>query len=145
MKREQMYFKNMIFILVMGFISLVALVINTFFPDILLPYISIPMMVLFVVISEVISVYLKVVDKGCFYIKALVGGLSLAIIPFAAGITGDRPFYLLLLLGIVIYGAVDYIYASIVKRMSSGSTTMAAPIVNGVMLFLACQAFQGLI
>ncbi len=145
MKREQMYFKNMIFILVMGFISLVVLVINTFFPDILLPYISIPMMVLFVAISEIIAAYLKVVDRGCFYIKVLLGGISLAIIPFAAGITGDRPFYVLLLLGFVIYGCVDYIYASIVKRMASGNTTLLAPVVNGLMLFLACQAFQGLI
>lgn len=143
--REQKYIKNILFTALMALICLIVLIINTFFPDILLPYLSLPLMVLFVAISEILAFYLKLRDDGCIYISAIFGGFTLSLLPFAVGMIETKSLFLFMVVGIVTYAVVDYIYLYMIKRMKSGNSSILAPLVNGLLLFLASQGLQGLI
>lgn len=139
------YIKNILFTVMMTVICLAVLLIRTFFPDIMFPHISIPMLVLFSVIPQIVVYYLKVRDDGLWYVAAILGGLTFMILPLAAGIAGDIPFYTLLIAGTVVYAIVDFIYTSMAKRMKGGAWSVTAPAVNGLILFLASQAFMGML
>lgn len=143
MKRA--YMKNIVFTSVMLLTCLIRLVFKVFFPDILFPFISIPLMVLLASISQIISYYLGFEDDGCPYVGAVLGGLSFSLLPVAAGVEGSKSFLVLLISGVLVYGLVDLLYSSMKERMESGRTHVLAPVVNGLMLFFAFQAFMGLI
>lgn len=142
--KEHKYIKNMVFASVMAFACLFRLVMKVFFPDIMFPHISIPYMVLLVAISEIISFYLHLDDDGNFFLSSLLGGLTLFAFPLVTGIVANKSIVGLLFSSIVVYAAVSYIYEFAAKRMKSGNITILAPVVNGLMLFLASQAFQSL-
>lgn len=143
--REYSYIKSILFTALIFVICFVVLMVDTFFPDIMFPYISIPLMVLSVAVSEIIASYLKLKDDGCIFISAVLGGFSLSLLPLSAGLLGDKPFWIVLVVSIITYGCVDYIYASFEKRMKSGDGAVLAPFVNGFLLFLAFQGFQGIL
>lgn len=145
LKMTKSYFKNILFTVFMTVICLIVLVIRTFFPDIMLPHISIPMLVLFAVLPQIAVYYLKVRDDGRWYIAAVLGGLTFMVLPLAAGIAGDMHFYTLFIAGTLVYAIVDFIYTSMAKRMRGGAWSVTAPAVNGLILFLASQAFMGLL
>lgn len=139
------YFKNIVFTIELLIISLVVLLVRTFFPDIMFPHISIPMMVLFVAIAEIVVYYTKVKDDGKWYFSAILGGIAFSVLPYAAGIAGDKSFVVLFIVGTIVYGIVDFIYLWMAKRMKGGASSLTAPAVNGLILFLASQAFMGMI
>ncbi len=142
--KKMSYIKNIIFTITMLFVCLVLLIFKTFFPDILFPKFSIPIMVLLAVIPEVIVCYMKIEDDGCQIVSTILAGVVFALFPFVSG-TVNKPIWVLFIVGIVVYAIVDFIYSWSIKRMRSGEMPITAPAVNGLLLFFASQAFSGLI
>ncbi len=136
MKRDSAYTKNIIFTVVVAVVAITYLIFNTFFVDIMLPKLSLPMMVLLVAVAEIISSYLKLENTGCIFIRAILGGITFLMLELSV---------MTVLLGALVFLIVDFIYLFMESRMNSGKRTCLTPLVNGLLLYLAAQGFQGLI
>lgn len=145
--RNSKYLRNMLFTLLVGFISIVYVVINAFFPDIMLAKLSIPLIVLLLSIPEIVCYYLGKDrrDLEAFLIGALLDGITIAVIPFLANQMVSSMILPVIAIGALLSAFVDAVYLSMARRMRTGRKAAAAPVVNGLMLFLAFQCLQGIL
>lgn len=139
------YVKSIIYIVIVTIASLVALVAHSFFPDIMFPSVSIPMIVLFAALSEMLSFYLKINDDGCPFVSALFASVATVVLPLLARVDFKQSVWIVLLVSYAVYLLVDIIYSSISDRMKSGPKAIFAPAVNCLMLYLASEAFMGIL
>ena len=142
---KQRYLKSIIYIGIITIASLVALVSNSFFPDIMFPSISIPMFVLFAALAQMLAYYLKIDDEGCPFVSALFASIASVVLPLLARFDLRHSAWIMLLVSYAVYLAIDFIYSSMADRMKSGPKAILAPAVNCLLLFLASEAFMGLL
>lgn len=142
--RKNLYFINILHILVVASSCLGGILIKTFFPDMVLARVSIPLLVLLSLIPMIVEAYMASEVKRNWLVNVLLAGIAFAVLPLCAGWNSDISYTTLFVAGAAVFGITDLLYRSMVERMSSGSSGRFAPIVNGIMLFLASQCFQGL-
>lgn len=141
---SQRYLKCIIYIAIITIASLVALVSNSFFPDIMFPSISIPMLVLFAALAQMLAFYLRIDDEGCPFLSAMFASIATVTLPLLARVEFKHSIWIMFIVSYAVYVAVDFIYSSIADRMKSGPKAILAPAVNCLLLFLASEAFMGL-
>ena len=75
----------------------------------------------------------------------LLAGLTFTLLPLSAGWSAGLPLWKVFVAGTVSYGITEILYTSVLKRMASGSRAPLAPVVDGMLLWLASQCFQGML
>ena len=142
--KKNLYFVNILFIIEMGLLGLVSVLLRSFAPAMVLPHLDLPHLVLFSVIPMIFSDYMAPEMKGHSMIHILLGTMTLTALPLCAQWTIGVPVWKFLMISLGAFGMTWVIYQSIGRRMASGVSGRFAPLINGVMLFLASQCFQGL-
>lgn len=143
--KKQVYFKNILLIIEMFLLCGAVVAVRTFFPGFVLPRIGIPMLTVLSVIPMMIN---DICNIGCEEVRPvslLLAGLTFTLLPLSAGWSAGLPLWKLFVAGTVVYGVTEIVYTSILRRISTGTRVPMAPVVNGFLLWLASQCFQGML
>ncbi len=123
----------------------VAVVLRTLIPAIVLPEMDIPNIVLLSGIALLIDQLLSKNASRCYVCIPLFALVSFALLPFAAGYAQGMELVKLAVVGCVTFTATTFLYTSIKKRVASGPSTFVTPLMSVFGLYLAAQAFMGMI
>ena len=144
MKHKE-YVLNTVLAAVVGAVMLAIVLMRSFLPQIIVPKVSIPNLVLIGLIALVIEHFLAPGAKRCYICIPVFSAIAFGLLPWAAGYIAAAEIWKLALGGAVVFTAVTWLYGSICDRLSSGPAAKAAPVISAVGLYFAAQCLSGMI
>ena len=143
--KKNLYFINILLTMVTALVCLASLIVRTFLPGIPFPRPDVPLLVLMAVIPMIIEYYAVPDIQRNRIVSVILAGVTLTVLPLCAGWGTSIQFWKLFIAGAAVFGMTDILYGSICRRISSGKYKKAAPVINGLLLYLAAFCFQGLL
>ena len=143
--KNKTYFLNTILAAVLGTALLIAVLIRTFAPAVIIPSLNIPNIVLLSVLALLADHYAAPGAKRCYICVPLLSALTFGLLPWAAGFVSVMEALKLALIGGILFTLVTLLYSSIQDRLSSGPAAKAAPVLSALGLYLAFQCLSGMI
>ena len=143
--KNKTYTLNTLLAAVLSVALLVCVLVRTLAPRMILPQLDIPNMVLISLAALVLDHYIAPGAKRCYICIPLFAAVTFGLLPFAACFVGLWEALKLALAGGIVFTVVTLLYSTIQDRLSSGPAAKAAPILSAVGLYLAFQAFAGMI
>ena len=142
--KNKSYILNTVLAGVVGAALLIAVLVRTFAPMIIIPALDIPNMVALSLAALVIDHYVDRGAKRCWICVAVFSAVTFALLPFAAGFVVMSYALKLGLFGGVVFTVTTLLFDSVSDRLSSGPSCKAAPVLSAVGLYLASQCFMGM-
>lgn len=143
--KNKSYTLNILLAIVLGLACLIALLVRTFAPAVIIPTLNIPNIVLISLVAVLLDHYLAKGAKRCYPCIAALSAVTFGLLPLAAGYATVMNALLLALVGGVTFTLVAFLFNSIQDRLSSGPAAKAAPILSAFGLYLAFQCLTGII
>lgn len=143
--KDNKYLLSVLFTLTLACVLLVCVIVKLFFPLVILPQWNIPNLVLLSLIPLVLHCYLGKPGKENYLALFLLSAVSCALLPCVTGWIAPTGMLSCALSGGAVFTATAWLYASLTDRLSSGPQAKAAPILGALGLYLAVQAFQGIL
>ena len=143
--KNKTYTLNTLLAAVLSIALLACILVRTLAPRMILPQLDIPNMVLISLVALVLDHYLAPGAKRCYICIPVFAAVTFGLLPFAACFVGILAALKLALVGAVVFALVTALYSTIQDRLSSGPAAKAAPILSALGLYLAFQAFAGMI
>ena len=143
--KNKTYILNTLLAAVLGLALLVAVFVRTFNPNIIIPSLDIPNLVLISLVALVADHYLAPGAKRCYICIPVFSVLTFGLLPFAACFVGMGEAVKLAVVGGAVFTLVTWLFSSIQERLSSGPAAKAAPVLSALGLSLAFQCFAGMI
>lgn len=143
--KDNKYLLSVLFTLTLACVLLVCVIVKLFFPLVILPQWNIPNLVLLSLIPLVLHSYLGKPGKENYLALFLLSAVSCALLPWVTGWIAPAGMLSCALSGGAVFTATAWLYASLTDRLSSGPQAKAAPILGALGLYLAAQAFQGIL
>ena len=143
--KKQTYLLNTLLAAVLGCTLLVAVLVRTFLPIVILPELDISNMVLLSLVALLADHYLAPDARRCYICIPALSALTFGLLPWAACFVGLAQAAKLAVVGGAVFTAVTWLFSSILDRISSGPDRKLAPLVSAFGLYLAFQGFAGLI
>ena len=109
------------------------------------PVMNIPNMAGLCLVVLVLEHYMAPNGRRCYLCVALFSLLSFAILPYAAGFVALAQVWKVALVGGVLFTLLTWLYDSIMERITTGPKAVFAPVISAFGLYLAFQAFAGII
>ena len=142
---KKTYTLNSLLAVVLGLTLLVAVLVRTFAPRMILPHLDVPNMVLLSLAALLADYYLAPGAKRCYICIPVFSAVTFGLLPFAACFVGAGEALKLGLLGGLVFTATTWLFSSMTDRISTGPAAKAAPLVSGIGLYLAAQCFMSII
>ncbi len=142
--KKNMYLLNTLLAAVVGLYLLACVITRAFFPAVILPKWSIPMLVLLGLVALVLDHYLAGDAKRCYICIPLLSALTFGLLPWAAGLASPMDALKLGLLGAVTFTVTAWLFTAIQERLSTGPAAKASALFSAVSLYLAAQCFMGI-
>lgn len=142
---KKTYILNTLLAAILGTLLLAAVLIRTFAPQIILPKLDIPNMVLISLMALLADHYLAPGAKRCYICIPVFSAISFGLLPYAACFVNVVEALKLAAAGGIVFTATTWFYTSVQDRLSSGPAVKAAPVLSVFGLYLAVQAFSGMI
>jgi len=143
--KNKSYILNTVLAAVLGVVLLIAVLVRTFAPMIIIPSLDIPNMVALSLAALVIDYYIDNGAKRCWVCVAVLSAVSFGLLPFAACFVGINDALKLGLFGGVVFTVTTLLFDSVSDRLSSGPACKAAPVLSAAGLYLASQCFMGML
>lgn len=143
--KKNTYTLNTVLAMVLGAALLVAVLVRTFAPRIILAELDVPNMVLISLVALVVDHYLAPDAKRCYICIPVFSAITFGLLPFAACFVGAVEALKLGITGGIIFTAMTWLFSSVQDRLSTGPAAKAAPVVSAFGLYLAIQALMGMI
>ena len=143
--KNKTYILNTLLAVVLGLYLLVCVLVRTFAPNIIMPQLDIPNMVLISLVALLLDHYLAYGAKRCYICIPVFSALTFGLLPFAACFVGAVEALKLGVLGCVVFTATTWLFSSIQDRLSTGPAAKAAPVMSAFGLYLAIQGLMGMI
>lgn len=141
--KENKYFLNTALAAALGIALLIAVIVRTFVPAVIIPQLNVPNMVLVSLLALILDHYLARGAKRCYICIPVFSAAAFGLLPFAACFVGILDALKLALVGGIVFTATTWLYTSIQERLSSGPAAKTAPILSALGLYLASQCFAG--
>lgn len=141
---KKTYTLNTILAILLGSVLLVAVLVRTFAPRVILPQLDVPNMVLISLAALLLDHYLAPGAKRCYICIPVFSAVSFGLLPFAACFAGAIDALKLGILGGIVFTAATWLFSSMTDRLSTGPAAKAAPFVSALGLYLAIQALMGM-
>lgn len=141
--KDKTYVLNTFLAAVLGAVLLVCVLVRTFAPNIIMPQLDIPNMVLISLVALLLDHYLAYGAKRCYICIPVFSALTFGLLPFAACIVGAVEALKLGVLGCAVFTATTWLFSAMEDRLSTGPIAKLAPIMSALGLYLACQVFMG--
>lgn len=130
---------------VLGLGCLIAVLVRTFAPAVIIPALNIPNIVLISLVAILLDHYISHSASCCYPCIAVLSALTFGLLPFAAGFITAVNALILALVGGATFTIVVFLFRSIQDRLSSGPAMKAAPLLSALGLYLAFQCLTGII
>ena len=143
--KNKTYILNTALIGVLFVTALAAAIVRTFAPIIIIPALNVPNMVLLSLAALLVDHYIAPEAKRCYICIPLFAAVTFGLLPFAACFVGIWEALKLALAGGILFTVVTLLYSTIQDRLSSGPVAKASPVLSALGLYLAFQAFAGMI
>ncbi len=143
--KKNTYVLNTLLAAVLGAALLVCIFVRTFAPNIILPQLDILNMLLISLVTLVLDYYLAKDAERCYICIPVFSAIAFGLLPFAACFAGAVEAVKLGIIGGVVFTAATWLFTSMTDRISTGPTAKAAPILSAFGLYLAFQAFAGIL
>ena len=143
--KKNTYTLNTVLAMVLGAALLVAVLVRTFAPRIIIAELDVPNMVLLSLVALVVDHYLAPDAKRCYICIPVFSAITFGLLPFAACFVGAGETLKLGVTGGIIFTAMTWLFSSVQDRLSTGPAAKAAPVVSAFGLYLAVQALMGMI
>lgn len=141
---KKTYILNTLLAAILGGMLLIAVLVRTFAPRIILPELDIPNMVLISLIALLADHYLVPGAKRCYICIPVFSAITFGLLPFAACFVDAPEALKLAVTGGIVFTAVTWLFTSMADRLSTGPTAKAAPFVSALGLYLAAQCLMGM-
>lgn len=135
---------NTLLAVVVGAALLVCVLIRTFLPNVIIPELDVPNMVLLSLIALVLDHYVSKEGKRNWIAVATLSAVTFGLLPFAACFVGGMEALKLGVLGGVVFTVTAWLFDSMADRLSTGPAAKAAPVVSAFGLYLAAQVLMGM-
>ena len=143
--KKNTYTLNTLLAVILGSILLVAVLVRTFAPRIILPELGVPNLMLVSLVVLLVDHYLAPGADRCYICIPVFSAITFGLLPFAACFVGTLDALKLAVAGGIVFTAATWLFTSVQDRLSSGPAAKAAPILSALGLYLAVQAFAGMI
>lgn len=143
--KNKTYTLNTLLAAVLSIALLICILVRALAPRMILPQLDIPNMVLISLVALVLDHYMAPGAKRCYICIPVFAAVTFGLLPFAACFVGIFEALKLALAGGIVFTLVTLLYSTIQDRLSSGPAAKAAPILSALGLYLAFQAFAGMI
>lgn len=142
--KNKTYVLNSILACVLGMFLLVLIFVRALAPQIILPKMDLPMLTLISLIALVLDHYLAPGAKRCYICIPVFSAITFGLMSFAAYL-GIYEALRLAVLGCVVFTATTWLFTSMQDRLSTGPAAKASAALSAVSLYLAVQAFCGIL
>lgn len=143
--KNKTYLLNTLLAAVFGIYLLVAVVIRTFCPQIILPKANIPNLVLVSLVALVLDHYIAPDAKRCYICIPVFSALTFGLLPYAGAFVTVLDALKLAVVGAVVFTVTTWLFTTIQDRLSSGPAAKASAFFSAVSLYMASQCFMGMI
>ncbi len=143
--KKNTYFLNTALAVVLGSALLVAVLVRTFAPIIIIPPLNIPNMVLLSLVALLADHYIAGGSKRCYICIPVLSALTFGLLPFAACFVGAGEALKLALVGGLTFTVTTWLFSTIQERLSSGPAAKASAFFSAVSLYMAAQCFMGIL
>ena len=143
--KKTTYTLNTLLAVILGVLLLVAVLVRTFAPRMILPELDIPNLMLISLVVLVADHYLAPGAKRCYICIPVFSAITFGLLPFAACFVGAGEAVKLAVAGSIIFTAATWLFSSVQDRLTSGPAAKAAPILSALGLYLAVQVFAGIL
>ena len=130
--------------MIFGVLLLIAVLVRTFAPVIIIPQLSIPNMVLISLAALLVDHYAVPNAKRCYVCIPFFAVITFGLLPFAACFVGAQEALKLAVLGGTVFTVTAWLFDSIADRISTGPEAKAAPLMSAFSLYLAAQVLMGM-
>ncbi len=139
--KQNKYLLNILLALGLTLALGAAMLVKCFQPAAILPALNIPNLTLFSLVFLVLEHFLRGNQKRDYIALFVLSLVSFALLPLAVGMGSVK----LALGGSVVFTAVTWLFGAMMDRMESGHNSKLAAIVSALGLYLAVQAFGGIL
>lgn len=123
---------------------LTAVILHTLVPQFVFPRLDIPMVTLFCLLSLLLEHWLAGEVRHSYPALAVLGALNFGLLPCLASLMPWQRGALMALLGGVVLPVSAWLFASLRNRQQRSATALW-PVVTALCLYLAVQAFCGVL
>ena len=142
--KNKTYILNTLLAIVFAAVLLIAQLVRAFAPNIILPQLNIPNLVLISLAALLLDHYLVPGAKRCYICIPVFSAVTFGLLPWAAAFVGAFQALILAAAGGITFTATTWLFTSIQDRLSSGPDVKAAPIFSALGLYLASQCLAGI-
>lgn len=135
---------NTLLAVVVGAALLACVLVRTFLPNVIIPELDVPNMVLLSLIALVLDHYVSKAEKRNWIAVAALSAVTFGLLPFAACFVGGLEAVKLGVLGGIVFTVTAWLFDSMADRLSTGPAAKAAPVVSAFGLYLAAQVLMGM-
>lgn len=143
--KNKTYMLNTLLAAVLGLYFLIAVFVRAFCPQIILPKVNIPNLVLISLIALVLDHYFAPGAKRCYICIPLFSAVTFGLLPYAAAFVAPLEALKLAIVGCIVFTATTWLFSSIQERLSSGPAAKASAFFSAVSLYMASQCFIGMV
>lgn len=143
--KNKTYLLNMILAGLTTLGLLGAVLVRTFIPAAILPALSIPKLVLISLAALLLEWFLAHGGKHSYPSVAVLSLVSFLVLPWASGLLDGAALIKLAAGGCVVFTAVTWLFDSMAERITSGHESPMAAVISALGIFLASQAFSGIL
>lgn len=128
------------------FVALAAgLLVRVWLPAAIIPPLNIPNMVLLSVLALLLEHFIAKGNPRCYWVVALFGAVSFAVLPLMAGFACIHTFWKLGIIGGVVFTVTTFLFTSATDRLLTGPKARLAVILTAFGIWLASQCFMGIL
>lgn len=142
--KKNTYMLSSLLAAVLGVAALIAVLVRSFAPAVIIPALDMPNMVLLSLVALVLDYYVAPKSDRCYICIALFGALTFGLLPMAACFASGIEALKLAVLGGITFTATTWLFTTMEDRLSTGPAAKAAPIVSALGLYLAAQCLMGM-
>ena len=139
------YLVNILLAVVMTAVMLVCVIARAFAPATILPARNLPNLMIACVLALVAAQYLNPGARYNWFAAGILGGVTLGLFPFVAGVAEIEEIWLLVLMGTLVFMGTERIFHSAMDRLASGPAGKLAPLSVGIVLCMVSQIFAAMI
>ncbi len=143
--KNKTYMLNTFLTAIFGIYLLIAVLVRTFAPQIILPKANIPNLTLISLIALVLEHYLVPGAKRCYICIPVFSAITFGLLPYAAAFATPLEVLKLAVVGGVVFTVTTWLFSTIQERLSSGPAAKASGFFSAVSLYMASQCFIGMI
>ena len=141
---KKTYVLNTLLAVVAFIAAAVCVLVRAFAPNIIIPSLNVPNMVLLSLIALVLDHYLAKGAERCWICVPVLSAVTFGLLPWAAGFAGAVEVLILALAGGIVFSVTTLLFTTMADRMASGPVKKLAPIVSAAALWLGAQCLTGI-